>query len=216
MAPILWFALLTFPVWRRRFQFKGSSTKTRPLCLTRTQRRKLTKLVNGYFCTTAPRKRPNYGIQANKLRRSYPLRLRKEHRILTKAPSLDEQESDCFLRQLQTKVLILNREVARLRRRPCQSTATDTVQKGGTARRRKKQVSRKPLCSPQYCPVPVAGSTSPASTEPWTAAQRNTAQRIINHAHLACATTLRMALQAPARMRSALGARANTSPIIWD
>lgn len=94
--------------------------------------------------------------------------------------------------------------------------ATDTVQKGGTARRRKKQVSRKPLCSPQYCPVPVAGSTSPASTEPWTAAQRNTAQRIINHAHLACATTLRMALQEPACMRSALGARANTSPIIWD
>ena len=214
MAPILWFILLTFPSWRRCFRPTPKPIKP-STPLTRAQRRRFKKLLRGYF--SASPKRPNCGIKANKLHRSYPLRLRKNQRVLRQAPSLVEQDHLRLLQQLRAKTLVLEREAARLLQSYKRSISTGTVQKGGRMQERhRKPVSRKPPCAPKYCPVPAEGSWYPADAEPWTAKQRNIAHRIVTHVHLACATTLRMALQAPARMRNALGAQANTSPIIWD
>ncbi|KAI2495283.1 hypothetical protein MHU86_19254 [Fragilaria crotonensis] len=69
----------------------------------------------------------------------------------------------------------------------------------------------------KYCPVAPANSPDPFAIAPLTFHQRAAANKILSHVHLAChSTPLRMALQAPARMREALGPKANTSPIIWD
>ena len=75
MAPILWFILLTFPSWRRCFRPTPKPIKPSSTLLTRAQRRRFKKLLRGYL--SASPKRPNCGIKANKLHRSYPLRLRK-------------------------------------------------------------------------------------------------------------------------------------------
>ncbi|KAI2506894.1 hypothetical protein MHU86_7579 [Fragilaria crotonensis] len=80
--------------------------------------------------------------------------------------------------------------------------------------------SKRPRSSPRtakYCPVAPANSPDPFAIAPLTFHQRAAANKILSHVHLAChSTPLRMALQAPARMREALGPKANTSPIIWD
>ncbi|KAI2500410.1 hypothetical protein MHU86_14081 [Fragilaria crotonensis] len=80
--------------------------------------------------------------------------------------------------------------------------------------------SKRPRSSPRtakYCPVAPANSPDPFAIAPLTFHQRAAANKILSHVHLAChSTPLRMALQAPARMRESLGPKANTSPIIWD
>jgi hypothetical protein len=65
--------------------------------------------------------------------------------------------------------------------------------------------------------VAPVNSPNPFAIAPLTFQQRAAVNKILSHVHLAChSTPLRMALQAPARMREALEPKANTSPIIWD
>ena len=97
-----------------------------------------------------------------------------------------------------------------------------TGQKGEIHDRHKQPywVRKPPRQSPRnakYCPVAAANSPNPFALAPLTIRQRAAANKILSHVHLAChSTPLRMALQAPSRMRDSLGPTANTSPIIWD
>ncbi|KAI2490896.1 hypothetical protein MHU86_23661 [Fragilaria crotonensis] len=124
---------------------------------------------------------------------------------------------------LKERALRLQRRADKLRnsRRPAPLPPTT-----GQRERDTKQafvsflVLQTPRSSPRtakYCPVAPANSPHPFAIAPLTFHQRAAANKILSHVHLAChSTPLRMALQAPARMREALGPKANTSPIIWD
>ncbi|KAI2500077.1 hypothetical protein MHU86_14404 [Fragilaria crotonensis] len=73
--------------------------------------------------------------------------------------------------------------------------------------------SKRSRPSPQttkYCPVAPVNSPDPFAIAPLTFHQSAATNKACH------STQLRMALQAPARMREALGPKANTSPIIWD
>ncbi|KAI2506683.1 hypothetical protein MHU86_7784 [Fragilaria crotonensis] len=96
--------------------------------------------------------------------------------------------------------------------------ATNAFNKGGigTFDRRSHTQRKKPARRPKYHPVPADGAPDAFVPAPWTTQQRNAAHKIISHVNLACTATLRMALQAPARMRNALGSATNSAPIIWD
>ncbi|KAI2488974.1 hypothetical protein MHU86_25626 [Fragilaria crotonensis] len=96
--------------------------------------------------------------------------------------------------------------------------ATNAFNKGelGTSSRRSQTQRKKPARRPKYHPVPADGAPDAFVPAPWTTQQRNAANKIISHVNLACTATLRIALQAPARMRNAIGSATNSAPIIWD
>ncbi|KAI2494288.1 hypothetical protein MHU86_20265 [Fragilaria crotonensis] len=133
------------------------------------------------------------------------------------APTLETQTSLRDLDELKTRTLLLQRRTQRLRthRSPY---ATNAFNKGGigTFDRRSHTQRKKPTRRPKYHPVPADGAPDAFVPAPWTTQQRNAAHKIISHVNLACTATLRMALQAPARMRNALGSATNSAPIIWD
>ncbi|KAI2506518.1 hypothetical protein MHU86_7928 [Fragilaria crotonensis] len=166
----------------------------------------------------------NSGIRVNKLHRSYPLRLRQQGYVASRPPTVAERDDFRHFATLKERALCLQRRADKLRnsRRPATLPPT-TGQKGeesGKPSVRALLVLQTPRPSPRtakYCPVAPANSPDLFALAPLTFHQRAAANKILSHVHLAChSTPLRMALQAPARMREALGPKANTSPIIWD
>ncbi|KAI2489082.1 hypothetical protein MHU86_25511 [Fragilaria crotonensis] len=187
---------------------------------TRNQRRRFSRLLKKSFAPP----RFNAGIRANKLHRSTPLRLRQRGYVASRPPTLAQRDDFRHFATLKERALRLQRRADKLRnsRRPAPLPPT-TGQKGEGYKNKRSCPSwcskrpRSPPRTAKYCPVAPANSPDPFAIAPLTFHQRAAANKILSHVHLAChSTPLRMALQAPARMREALGPKANTSPIIWD
>ncbi|KAI2507770.1 hypothetical protein MHU86_6666 [Fragilaria crotonensis] len=222
-APTVWIALLFMSVLPPKSFTQSPVAPTAPSSppFTRHQRRRFSRLLKKSFAPP----RFNSGIRVNKLHRSYPLRLRQRGYVASRPPTVAERDDFRHFATLKERALRLQRRADKLRtsRRPAPLPPT-TGQKGEGYTKTKRSCpswcSKRPRSSPRtakYCPVAPANSPDPFAIAPLTFHQRAAANKILSHVHLAChSTPLRMALQAPARMREALGPKANTSPIIWD
>ncbi|KAI2508102.1 hypothetical protein MHU86_6275 [Fragilaria crotonensis] len=234
-APTVWVTLLflsVFPSTLLQQPPVASTAPSSPPPLTRLQRRRFSRLLKKSFAPP----RFNSGIRVNKLHRSYPLRLRQQGYVASRPPTVAERDGFRHFETLKERALRLQRRADSLRnsRRPA-PLPPPTGQKGEGYTKTKRSCpswcSKRPRSSPRtakycpvapdntakYCPVAPANSPDPFAIAPLTFHQRAAANKILSHVHLAChSTPLRMALQAPARMREALGPKANTSPIIWD
>ncbi|KAI2494231.1 hypothetical protein MHU86_20288 [Fragilaria crotonensis] len=222
-APTVWVTLLFLSVFPTTLLTQPPVASTAPSSppLTRLQRRRFSRLLKKSFAPP----RFNSGIRVNKLHRSYPLRLRQQGYVASRPPTVAERDDFRHFATLKERALRLQRRADTLRnsRRPAPLPPT-TGQKGEEYNKTKRSCppwcSKRPRSSPRtakYCPVAPANSPDPFAIAPLTFHQRAAANKILSHVHLAChSTPLRMALQAPARMREALGPKANTSPIIWD
>ncbi|KAI2514061.1 hypothetical protein MHU86_445 [Fragilaria crotonensis] len=222
-APTVWVILLFLSVFPSTLLKQPPVASTAPSSppLTRLQRRRFSRLLKKSFAPP----RFNSGIRVNKLHRSYPLRLRQQGYVASRPPTVAERDDFRHFATLKERALRLQRRADSLRnsRRPAPLPPT-TGQKGEGYTKTKRSCpswcSKRPRSSPRtakYCPVAPANSPDPFAIAPLTFHQRAAANKILSHVHLAChSTPLRMALQAPARMREALGPKANTSPIIWD
>jgi hypothetical protein len=223
LAPTVWIALLSLSLWPPTSLFEPPNEQNETVPLTRRQRRRFSKFLKQ---SLAP-PRFNAGIRANKLHRSYPLRLRQQGYVTPSAPAISQRADFRTFETLKDCTLRLQRRAAAMLRNSQRSALMppNTGQKGEknnkNLRLRPPWVSkppRPPQRNAKYCPVPAAHSPNPFAIAPLTTRQRAAANKILSHVHLAChSTPLRMALQAPARMRDSLDPKAkNTSPIIWD
>jgi hypothetical protein len=219
LAPTVWTALLSLSLLPPTSLFEPPNEQNETVTLTRRQRRRFSKLLKQ---SPAP-PRFNAGIRANNLHRSYPLR--QQGYITPSAPTISQRADFRNFETLKDRTLRLQRRAAMLRNSQRSALMPpNTSQKGDrnnkNLRLRPPWVSkppRPPQRNAKYCPVPAAHSPTPFAIAPLTTRQRAAANKILSHVHLAChSTPLRMALQAPARMRDSLGPKANTSPIIWD
>ncbi|KAI2508243.1 hypothetical protein MHU86_6172 [Fragilaria crotonensis] len=209
LAPALWLALLA-SFWKPE-ACQQETNATTSTSFTRKQRRRFAKLLKTSL-------KPQREVQHRKAVAPLPYRLRKRrHQNAFNAPTLERQTSLRDLDELKTRTLLLQRQTQRLRTRRS-PYATNALNKGefGTSSRRSQTQRKKPARRPKYHPVPADGAPDAFVPAPWTTQQRNAAHKIISHVNLACTATLRMALQAPARMRNALGSATNSAPIIWD
>ncbi|KAI2498513.1 hypothetical protein MHU86_15973 [Fragilaria crotonensis] len=210
LAPALWLALLATSFWKPE-ACQQETNATTSTSFTRKQRRRFAKLLKTSL-------KPQREVQHRKAVAPLPYRLRKRrHQNAFNAPTLERQTSLRDLDELKTRTLLLQRQTQRLRTRRS-PYATNALNKGefGTSSRRSQTQRKKPARRPKYHPVPADGAPDAFVPAPWTTQQRNAAHKIISHVNLACTATLRMALQAPARMRNALGSATNSAPIIWD
>ena len=221
LAPTLWIALFFLSLWPPSFPDPPLDFTTTSVPFTRPQRRRFSRILKKSF--QAP-PRFNAGIRANKLHRSYPLRLRQQgHVVASSAPTIAQRNDFKNFATLKDRALRLQRCADKLRHVPRRAPLPPTTGQKGEKNNRRKQPSwvrkspRPALRNATYCPVAAAYSPNPFALAPLTSRQRAAANKILSHVHLAChSTPLRMALQAPARMRDSLGPDANTSPIIWD
>ncbi|KAI2493992.1 hypothetical protein MHU86_20523 [Fragilaria crotonensis] len=223
LAPTVWIALLFMSVWPPKSFLQSPVAPTAPSSppFTRHQRRRFSRLLKKSFAPP----RFNSGIRANKLHRSYPLRLRQQGYVASRPPTLAQRDDFRHFATLKERALRLQRRADKLRTSRRSPTLPPTTGQKGEGNSKSKR-SCPPWCSKRsrpsprtakYCPVAPANSPDPFAIAPLTFHQRAAANKILSHVHLAChSTPLRMALQAPARMREALGPKANTSPIIWD
>ena len=199
-APILWIVLLTTPLWKP--DFETPTEDKAPTKFNRRQRRNFAKLLKSSFNPQKEQRRRN-------VKNHLPFRLRKKfHEDTFKAPDIEAQQYRRDLDELKTRALVLQRQIQRLRTRSSPFLTKVHRNKGEDHKRFFKG-------KPHYQPVSTDRNPEFFATTSWTTQQRNAAHRIVSHVNLACASTLRMALQAPARMRKALGST-NKSPIIWD
>ena len=213
-APFLWLSLLTFPLWQPRHK---QPKKPMPTRLTRQQRRRFAKLLRSHMKP----QRYNAGIRANSLHPKYPLRLRNlRHVIPQQAPTIIERNDNVLRADLVARVIALERRVHRYRQRRPPSAPATTSRKGGEKKQEpdhaKWRKAPSPPRAPTYRPVPPVADPNAFYPSPLTSSQVHAAHTIATHFNLACATTLQIALQAPLRLRNALGSKANLSPIIWD
>ncbi len=209
-APTLWLVLLAAPFWKPEACQQETNANAN-VSFTRKQRRRFTKLLKTSL-------KPQREVQRRKAVAPLPYHLCKQrHQNAPSAPTLETQTSLRDLDKLKTRTLLLQRRTQRLRTH-CSPYATNAFNKGGigTFDRRSHTQRKKPARRPKYHPVPADGAPDAFVPAPWTTQQRNAAHKIISHVNLACTATLRMALQAPARMRNALGSATNSAPIIWD
>ncbi|KAI2503664.1 hypothetical protein MHU86_10788 [Fragilaria crotonensis] len=209
-APALWFALLA-AFWKPDEARQQETNANANVSFTRKQRRRFAKLLKTSL-------KPQREVQRRKAVAPLPYRLRKRrHQRTPNAPTLGIQERLRDLDELKTRTLLLQRQTQRLRTRHS-PYSRNVSNKGGieTLDRRSHTQRKKPTRRPKYHPVPADGAPDAFVPAPWTTQQRNAAHKIISHVNLACTATLRMALQAPARMRNALGSATNSAPIIWD
>ncbi|KAI2512959.1 hypothetical protein MHU86_1505 [Fragilaria crotonensis] len=170
-----------------------------PLLRSRHQRRRFSRLLKKSFAPP----RFNSGIRANKLHRSYPLRLRQQGYVALRPPTLAQRDDFRHFATLKERALRLQRRADKLRNSsPC-SVAAYHRPKGETAKQAfvSSWCSKRSRPSPRtakYCPVAPANSPDPFAIAPLTFHQRAAANKILSHVHLAChSTPLRMALQAP-------------------
>ncbi|KAI2509955.1 hypothetical protein MHU86_4520 [Fragilaria crotonensis] len=145
----------------------------------------------------------NAGIRANKLHRSYPLRLRQRGYVASRPPTLAQRDDFRHFATLKERALRLQRRADKLRnsRRPAPLPPT-TGQKGEGYKNKRSCPSwcskrpRSPPRTAKYCPVAPANSPDPFAIAPLTFHQRAAANKILSHVHLAChSTPLRMALR---------------------
>jgi hypothetical protein len=189
---------------------------------TRSQRRHYSKLLRQ---SLAP-PRFNAGIRANKLHRSYPLRLRQQGLVTPSAPTIAQRSDFRKFKTLRSALCVLSVapscsatpiapllcRLTQVRRERGRTTRTCVCNLPGFLK-----PPHPSQCKAKYCPVPAAHSPNSFSITALTTRQRVAANKILSHVHLSChSAPLRMALQAPACMRESLGPKANTSPIIWD
>jgi hypothetical protein len=210
LAPVLWLVLLTVSLWKPDARQKEANDNARAP-FTRKQRRRFAKLLKTSL------KEPQRDAPRCKAMAPLPFRLRKQrHHSTPKAPTLGMQARLRNLDEVKIRTLMLQRQARRLRMR-CSPYMTNAFLKGGIGTSsRFPQTQRKKPRHPKYHPVPANGAPDAFVPEPWTTQQCNAAQKIISHVSLACTATLRMALQAPARMQNALGKATSSAPVIWD
>ena len=220
-APLLWLFLLTSSlITPKNIAVAPSQGQGRPF--NRRQRRQFARVLRPYqHSRDCPR--TSTGIRSAGLHKSYPFRLRKNKHVIPKhAPTVAQRAADADLDELKRRSLNLQRRARRYRTRRSPYPSPVTDQKGEKTT---------PCKGPVYCPVPEVAASNAFKPAAWTAQQIHAAHKIVTQVNLAChptksnanmaftmacATTLRMALQAPSRMRDSLGPTANTSPVIWD
>ncbi len=178
---------------------------------TRKQHRRFAKLLKMSLME------PQRDAPRRKAMAPLPFRLhRQRHHSTPKAPTLGMQASLRDLDKLKTRTLLLQGQ-ARYLRTHCSPYVTNAFNKGGIGTSsRLPQTQRKKPRHPKYHPIPADGAPDAFIPAPWTPQQRNAAHKLISPVNLVCTATVRMALQAPARMRHALRTATNSAPIIWD
>ncbi|KAI2495417.1 hypothetical protein MHU86_19092 [Fragilaria crotonensis] len=132
----------------------------------------------------------NSGIRANKLHRSYPLRLRQQGYVASRPPTVAERNDFRHFATLKERALRLQRRADKLRnsRRPAPLPPT-TGQKGEGYKNKRScssWCSKRPRSSPRtakYCPVAPANSPDPFAIAPLTFHQRAAANKILSHVH---------------------------------
>ncbi|KAI2510654.1 hypothetical protein MHU86_3765 [Fragilaria crotonensis] len=219
-APTVWVILLFLSVFPSTLLKQPPVASTAPSSppFTRNQRRRFSRLLKKSFAPP----RFNSGIRANKLHRSYPLRLRQRGYVASRPPTLAQRDDFLHFATLKERALRLQRRADKLRnsRRPAPLPPT-TGQREGYKNKRS---------CPSWCSKRPVRRHEPRSIALWHPPTRPTRLRSLRSrftnvppptksSHTFTGVPFHAASngsQAPARMREALGPKANTSPIIWD